>query len=316
MRNLSPPFIHNNNQVSYVMAKMIIALMPAFILWFVLYGVGSVLQMILCIITCYLTEGVILWLRKKPIHLYLKDNSALVTALLLGFCLPPLSPWWLACCSAFFAMLLGKHVYGGLGQNIFNPAMLGYAIALISFPLEFSLWQQPSFNPNTLGLIQSFQVIFQTEPIPTLSSATLLSTFRHQSIPIEINWLEQPYFYLSMSFLLGGIWMIISRLISWHIPIGVLLGSLFTIVVVYFDNQPFYHLLFHLTHGAIMIGAFFIATDPVSAATSKKGKLCYGLLIGVLIILIRLWGNFPDGIAFAVLIANLSVPLLDYYFKS
>lgn len=311
----SPPFITNTNQVHHVMVKLLIALIPALCVWLYLYGAGSMIQFILCIATCYIVETFILLLRQKPLRPFLTDGSAMVSAVLLSFCLPPLSPWWLACCASLFTMFLGKHVYGGLGQNIFNPAMLGYAIVLLSFPAEFALWQNTSLSGNIADFFQSYEIIFYpTEEIP-LSSATLLAKYRNQALPTDINWLQQPAFYLNMSFFIGGLFMLLLRVITWHIPCGFLAGSLLSLIITYAGELSSQHIIFHLFNGAMMIGVFFIATDPVSAASSRRGKFYYALLIGVLTIIIRRWGNFPDSVAFAVLIANLHVPLLDYYLK-
>ena len=314
MSSPSPPFIHNSNQVYYVMSKLVVALLPALAVWIYLYGIASMIQFFICIATCYAVEGLILMLRKKHLALFLSDGSAMVTALLLAFCLPPLSPWWLSVCACLFAMLIGKHLYGGIGQNIFNPAMLGYAIVLVSFPAEFAIWQSSSLSiANTIDLSQAFEYIFLSADNPISSSATLLSQWRNKTIPETINWLAQPSFYLNVAFLLGGGFLLLLKTISWHIPVGFLIGCVVASFLIYFDENVIDYLQFHLFTGATMIGAFFIATDPVSAASSNRGKFYYAVLIGVLMIVIRAWGNYPDGLAFAILIANLSVPLLDYY---
>jgi electron transport complex protein RnfD len=311
----SPPFITNTNTISVLMSKVLLALIPALLIWVYLYGAGSIIQFFLCVITCYSIELLILKIRGKAIRLFLQDGTAMITALLLAFCLPPLAPWWLSVCACIFAMLLGKHVYGGLGQNIFNPAMIGYAIVLISFPAEFAVWQGSFLNDINIDFKQAFGVVFLQQEAFSYSSATLLSESRGQAIPTNINWLEQPSFYLSISFLIGGLFMLLLRVIQWHIPVGVIIGLCLMVFLTHSNETLLDSLSFHLFTGATMIGAFFIATDPVSAATSNKGKFCYALMIGVLVIIIRTWGNFPDGFAFAVLLANLSVPIIDRYLK-
>jgi electron transport complex protein RnfD len=228
-----------------------------------------------------------------------------------------------------FAMVAGKHLYGGLGFNPFNPAMVGYVALLISFPREMTTWYLPgTIGGETLGLADSIAYSFGTADIgrwDALSSATPLDLVRTglgqggaisdiRTSPLFGSWGGAGWEWISLCWLAGGVYLLATRTIRWHIPVSLLAGVLAMALVFHLlDPEHYASPLFHLLSGAVMIGAFFIATDPVSAATTDKGRLFYGLMIGILIYIIRAWGGYPDGVAFAVLLANMCVPLIDYY---
>ena len=275
-------------------------------------------------------------LRKRPLKPYLGDNSAIVTALLLALALPALAPWWLILVGIFFAIVVGKQLYGGLGYNIFNPAMVAYAVLLISFPAEMTTyWQTPLFLNQAgahLDLLQSINFkLFNTLPdnlsLDALTSATPLNIVQTSIITgagtiSEIKAQGNAFGFIggigtewiNLAFLAGGLFMLYKGLISWHIPVALLatLGFLSLLFGSFeLDSNP--SPLFHYFSGATMLGAFFIATDPVTAATTPRGLLLFGAGIGTLVYIIRTWGGYPDAFAFAVLIMNMTVPLLDYY---
>jgi electron transport complex protein RnfD len=258
-------------------------------------------------------EAFILWLRKKSIKPHLNDYSAVVTGWLFALCLPSHSVWWLIVVGIGFAMIAGKHLYGGLGFNPFNPAMVGYVVLLISFPKEMTSWHLPiPMSGETYGLVDSLKFVLGIgdSTWDAFTAATPLDhvkTALRQDIPISWEW-------ISAGWLIGGLWLLINKTIRWHIPVA-LLGSLGSIAWVFYliDAETATSPLFHWLSGGAMLGAFFIATDPVSAATTNNGRIYYGILIGLLVYLIRNWGGYPDGVAFAVLLANMCVPLIDYY---
>ncbi|MCF7969942.1 MAG: RnfABCDGE type electron transport complex subunit D [Methylococcaceae bacterium] len=300
----SSPFTPVNNTVNRIMLQVLLALIPAISLMFWLFGRAFLMQLLLACSTALLAEACMLWLRKKPIKMHLLDLSALVSAVLLALAIPTIAPWWISVSGTLFAIIIAKHLYGGLGYNPFNPAMAGYVFLLISFPQQMTAWQLP------------FDVI---------SSATVLDHTKTQlGLGFSIGEIStSPLFgyvagkdleYLSLAYLFGGLWLLQRKVISWHIPVAVLLGLTFPAFIAYLiDSTRFTSPLFHLFSGATLCCAFFIATDPVTAATSNKGRLIFGLLIGSLIYLIRTWGGYPDAIAFAVLLANLAAPSIDYY---
>jgi electron transport complex protein RnfD len=278
-----------------------------------------------------LAEAVALQLRGKPVGLFITDGSAVLTAVLLAFALPPLVPWWITVSGAAFAILVAKHLYGGLGYNVFNPAMVGYAALLVSFPVHMTRWLLPSgLAPTDLTFAQTWLVVF-TGHLPydltwdAITGATPLSSVRAglilRATMDEIH--AQPIFgalsgkgweWVAVATTLGGATLLALRVIRWQIPVA-MIGSILVCATLMHALDPgnFAGPVFHLFSGATLLGAFFIATDPVSAATSERGRLIYGAGIGVLTFVIRAWGGYPDGVAFAVLLMNAAVPLIDRY---
>lgn len=317
------PYTPANNSVSRVMRQVLIALVPAISVSFWLFGYTLLIQLLLAGITALLAEAACLWLRKRPIKIYLFDFSALISATLLALAIPTIAPWWIIVTGTLFAIIIAKQVYGGLGFNPFNPAMAGYVFLLISFPIQMTGWQ-------TTGLFLSFsdaiELIFSGQlAIDGLSSATVLDSAKTQlslgqalseinTTPLSENMTVKGAELISVAYLTGGLWLLYRKVISWYIPLAVLLGLTIPASISYFyDPAQVYSPLFHLMAGASLCGAFFIATDPVSAATSNTGRIIYGAVIGLLIFVIRIWGGYPDAIAFAVLLANLAAPTIDYY---
>jgi Na+-translocating ferredoxin:NAD+ oxidoreductase subunit D len=327
------PHVVAPNSVARVMRLVLYALVPTVILHVVFFGAGLVIQILLGAATALATEALALRLRRKPLASFLTDGTALITAVLLALCLPPLSPWWLIVSGTAFAILLAKHLYGGLGANPFNPAMVGYAVLLVSFPVQLLHWLPPniaSINHTELSLGETLATIL-TGSLPArltwdaITSPTPLETLRtnlalgmtmgeaHAS-PIFGRFGGKGWEWINLATLAGGLWLLSLRIIRWQIPVA-MLGALVICASVMYAADPGAYAgpIFHLTSGASMLGAFFIATDPVSAATSDRGRLVYGAGIGVLTYVIRTWGGYPDGVAFAVLLMNLSVPLIDRY---
>jgi electron transport complex protein RnfD len=313
-----------------LMLKVLLALLPAILTSVLLLGAGLLCHLFLAMSTALFSEALILWLRKKPIKSSLYDLSAIVTAVLLALSLPAFAPWWISVNGTLFAIIIAKQLYGGLGYNPFNPAMAGYAFLLISFPQPMTAWL--AFDAPSLSLSETFQLIFH-ESLPSsvnfdaLTRATPLDTIKTQlrlnqtlpqihELPV-FGWLAgKTYQWIALSYLIGGVWLLKQKVISWQIPVS-LLGSLTVLAVIgcLYDSEHFSSPLFHLFAGSTLLGAFFIATDPVTAATSQRGRLVYGGLIGILLYSIRTWGSYPDGLAFAVLLSNLAVPTIDYYTK-
>ncbi|MGB2078170.1 MAG: electron transport complex subunit RsxD [Vibrio sp.] len=336
----SSPFTRVKRNTSQVMAWVAAALIPTILVQTYFFGYGVLIQCLLAIVLAWGYEACVLKIRNRPALRQLKDNSALVTALLVAVAIPPLSPWWLLAIGLFFAIVVGKHLYGGLGQNLFNPAMVAYVVLLISFPVQMTSWIAPE---QITGIHTHFQdslhLIFSgfdrdglslqqvRQGIDGVTMATPLDAFktgvRLGHLPSEIT--NQAQFsglagigweWVNLACLLGGLVLLKLRIIQWQIPVAmlsslVLISLIFNLVSPGTTASP----LMHLLSGATMLGAFFIATDPVSASTTNKGRLYYGATIGILIFVIRTWGGYPDGVAFAVLIANMMVPLIDYYTK-
>tara|TARA_R110002167_G_scaffold30636_1_gene101195 strand:+ start:6248 stop:7285 length:1038 start_codon:yes stop_codon:yes gene_type:complete len=323
--HISSPHAQKPGDAGQVMRQVILAALPGLAALCYYFGWGPLINVLLASSLALLFEAAVIKLRQRPLRFYLGDYSAILTALLLALALPPFTPWWITAIGIFFAIVIAKQLYGGLGQNPFNPAMIAYALLLISFPVEMTRWSAPaSLSAAALpGFGDTLAIIFGQLQLPdAITMATPLDTFKHKggltaeelwSQSVLLNSLE-PWQGVSLAYLAGGIYLLIRKVYTWHIP-GAMLLSLFIISGLFYGADPsnFASPVFHLSVGATFLGAFFIATDPVTAATSNKGKLIFGASIGVLVYLIRTWGNYPDAIAFAILLMNLSAPFLDYY---
>lgn len=330
----SSPHISRDDGITKIMLQVLLALIPGTMAMFYFFGWGILFNIAIAAVTAIVAETVILQLRNKPVKPTLVDLSALVTACLLAIALPPLAPWWLTVIATLFAITLGKHLYGGLGFNPFNPAMVGYVVVMISFPTEMTFWLLPStVNAATLNFSEVFNLmIFSELPISmswdSISSATLLDGVKNhltqgQTISEITSHSLNTLFgrmagvgweWINLLFLAGGLWLLKTRTIDWRIPFGVIAGLTTVSLLFYLINSDVYlSPVTHLLSGGIMLAAFFIATDPVSASTTPKGRIIFGFGIGILIFVIRQWGGYPDGIAFAVLLMNMATPLIDYY---
>ncbi|HEB57912.1 MAG TPA: electron transport complex subunit RsxD [Gammaproteobacteria bacterium] len=336
---MNEPFHHHSSphlpvsvSVRGVMTTVMLAMIPGSAAMVYYFGYGVLVNMVLAVVTGLATEAMMLKWRARPLQPFISDGSIVLTALLLALAMPPLVPWWIPVLGTIFATILGKHLFGGLGYNPFNPAMLGYVMLLIAFPFEMTTWLSPTAGGGlyTLGESLSYSfigVLPAATSIDAISQATILDTLRtgimlKQSVG-EIR-AAHPDLYAGVSglgwawinglFLLGGIWLMWRRTIAWQIPLAMLVAlAAMALIFWLFDAQHYSPPLFHLFSGAAMLGAFFIATDPVTASTTPRGRLIYGAGIGVLVYVIRSWGGYPDGVAFAVLLMNMTAPTIDYF---
>ena len=325
----SSPHAHANNSVTQIMLKVLLALVPGIIMYAIFFGFGVLYNIALAVVTAIGCEALMLALRKRPLMPFLSDGSAIVTAVLLALSIPSIAPWWVIFLGTAFAIVIAKHLYGGLGYNPFNPAMVGYAMLLISFPKQMTNWAMPVNNSENylgamdslnifLGKVTTFDGISGATPLDYLKTQINLDSTVAQAMHSNIfgalggSGME----WVSLAFLAGGVWLMRQNIINWHIPVS-FLASLFVMALVFYvyDSDTYASPVFHLFAGAAMLGAFFIATDPVSAATTPRGRIIYGVGIGILIYVIRTWGGYPDAIAFAVLLMNMCAPVIDYYTK-
>lgn len=310
-----------------VMGWVLIAAAPGLLALTWAFGVGTLLNLAWAALFCTGIEAAMLRLRGRPIAPTLADRSALVTAVLLAAALPPASPLWLIFVAAGSAMIFGKHLYGGLGFNPFNPAMVGYVVPLLAFPVEMTSWAAPQgADSGTLGMLDALRRSLSLAAVTALDGTTMATPLdlvrQNDGLLIADLWARHPQFgqwggrgweWVNLAFLAGGLVLLQRRLISWHAPVA-MLGALTLLAAFFYDNgssasggSP----LFHLLSGGTMLGAFFIVTDPVTGATSRHGRLLFGAGVGVLVYVIRHWGNYPDAIAFAVLLMNFAAPCLD-----
>ena len=308
-----------------IMYQVLLALLPGITALCYFFGIGIVLNITIACISALLTEALLLRARQRSLA-SLKDGSALVVGILLALALPPLLPVWIIILGSAFGMLFGKHLYGGLGHNPFNPAMVGYAALIVSFPLLMSQWPLPDATPSWIEVInvKFFPLLPSTlGSVDMLSGATALDSFKFRgALTIAEAWQTDAGFgafagigweWINGGFLLGGIYLLATRVIPPMAPLGMLAG-LTICAILFYDSGSSQSLgspLFHLFSGATMLGAFFIVTDPVSSPDTKRGLWLFGLGVGVIVFIIRSIGAYPDGVAFAVLLMNALVPLLD-----
>ncbi|GAA5140200.1 electron transport complex subunit RsxD [Thalassotalea piscium] len=334
----SSPHNHVQSKTSALMRLVIYATIPGILAQWYFFGWGNIIHITLAIATAITAEFIVLSLRKKPIRLELFDGSAILTAVLLGVSLPALAPWWITVIGLLFAIVVVKQLYGGLGHNPFNPAMAAYVMLLISFPVQMTSWQPPSSLMSiNLDFVNTLTVIFtdysregysvaqlrmhidgvtMATPLDTVKTNITLGMTVTESLQNKIfsQGLGIGWVWINIAFLIGGIFLLFKKAIAYPAPLS-FLTTIFIFSLVAFlispDSNP--STLFYWFSGATMLGAFFILTDPVTCATSVKGRIVYGCLAGVLVCVIRKFGGYPDGVAFAVLLCNMAAPLIDQY---
>lgn len=305
------------------MNQVVLALLPGIgmLAWF--FGVGIVINLVVAVAAAVATEIVILHLRGHSLATLL-DGSAVVTGILIGICLPPFIPVWVIVAGVVFAMIFGKHLYGGLGHNPFNPAMVGYAMMIVSFPLAMSLWPAPLTNPDALSVMAYKMGI----PIADgITAATPLDAFKFRGattvgefvagsavmhrvggMSVGIGWQ-----WVNAGFLAGGIYLVYRGVCGWLMP-AIMLLTLTILALVFYDSGSSQSLgspAFHLFSGATMLGAFFILTDPVTSPDSQEGQIVFAMGVGALTFVIRNIGAYPEGLAFAILLMNTATPFID-----
>jgi electron transport complex protein RnfD len=332
----SSPHTHGNNSVGRIMLLVWLALLPASLMGIYTFGWPTLNLLLITTAVALGAEAASLKLANQPIRPTLGDGTALLTGWLLAMTLPPWAPWWIAVVGALFAIVVGKQVFGGIGQNLFNPAMLGRVALLIAFPLEMTTWVAPVTltSPEAPSFIEALRITFGGgSPVDSLSGATVLG-----HVKTELGLGHSVAEILSGSYdtgaaamgvvrgslgetsalllLLGGLFLLGMRVISWHIPLAMLatLGGLATLMHQ-LDPQHYMDASVHLLSGGAMLGAFFIATDPVGSPSTPRGQLLFGAGCGLLIYVIRTWAGFPEGVAFAVLLMNAATPLIDHYVR-
>lgn len=319
------PFLLKDVSVSQVMTQVCIALIPGILAYAWLVGPAVLAQLVIATLAALIAEGLMLRVQRKPLAMFLSDGSAIVTAWLIALTFPPLAPWWLVVTGTVFAIVIAKHLYGGLGQNPFNPAMVAFAVCIVAFPALMSQWPSVGLQAS---LVEQINIILGLSPrLDALSGATPLDAMKtalklgEGSIDV-VNLLANQDLYgnfagrgwewVAAGYLLGGLWLLQRKLITWHVPAG-FIGAMLLISggLWLYNPAQFASPAFHLFSGGAMLGAFFIATDPVSGCTTPRGKLIFGAGAGLLAYIIRVFGGYPDGVAFAVLLMNLCAPVID-----
>lgn len=325
---LSPPHTHRDTSVRGIMLRVCLALVPALLCHIWYFGWGIVIQCLLAVAFALAIEYLMLVIRKKPVSLFITDGSVLVTALLFAFTISPCTPWWVTFSGICFAVVFAKHLYGGLGFNPFNPAMAGYVFVLLCFPAPINIF--PLVGPAPPDISLYIDVIFSVHGgvgagIDALSGASPLNNLKSQlglmamvseirTNPMYGTLAGRGFEMVNLALCGGGVMLLFMGVIRWRIPLAVLSTIFLSSMLFYFyDAETYASPVFHLFAGGTMLAAFFIATDPVTAPATPRGCLYYGMLIGITAYIIRAWGGYPDGFAFAVLIANSASPLITHY---
>lgn len=317
------PYIRKPASVQLVMLKVLLALLPGIAAYVWFFGAGVLVHLVVATLAALAGEALMLKARGRPVGMFLSDLSAVVTAWLIVLTFPPIVPWWLTASATLFAIVVVKQLYGGLGQNPFNPAMAAYAIMIVAFPALMSQWPHGGLDLATqikliAGGLRDLDAITGATPLDALRTG-----LREAAAPTTVQQVMaggtafgafggKGWEWIGAGYLLGGLWLWQQRIITWHLPLAFLAGiAIISGVLWAIDPLAFASPLFHLAAGGTMLGAFFIVTDPVSGATTPRGKLYFGAGAALITVMIRAFGAYPDGIAFAVLLMNICAPLLD-----
>ncbi len=331
MNNSTSPHIHGAASVQKVMLQVLLALVPAILahVWF--FGPAILLQILWCSLLGLSFEAIALKVRTRPVKQHLSDLSVIVAATLFALAVPPLLSWWASMIAMFFVVIVAKHLYGGLGHNIFNPAMVGYIVILVGFPSQMTLWLAPeSVSGHIISLAEAFNAIFagiapfnlawdsvtQATPLDLIRTETarnvMLSEVR--TSPVFGDFGGIGWEWIANFYALGGFYLVWKRIISWQIPAAILLTVIVLTTPSFMMNSDINPSpLQHLFSGGLVLGAFFIATDPVSSCQTTRGKWIFGIGIALLVLAVRRWGSYPDGVAFAILLMNMAAPIIDRY---
>lgn len=298
----SSPHVHSRDNVPDAMRDVLIALLPALACGLYFFRLPALMVIIVCLASSYGAEYLCLRLLNKPVPV--REQSALVTGLLLSFCLPPHLPLWMAALGSAFAIIIVKHLFGGLGHNIFNPALIGRAFLLASFPVAMTGWSSPVDGVSTatpLGIMKEAA----GQNLPDISQLVI------GNVSGSIGETS------ALAILAGGLFLLYRRHIDWRIP-GSFLGTVFvlTALVGIISGKEMIYPAYHLFAGGLFLGAFFMATDWVTSPVTKTGRLIFGAGCGALVVLIRLKGGYPEGVAYSILLMNVVTPLIDRYTKA
>ena len=334
---VASPHAHGGNSVSRTMLRVQVALVPATLYGFWLFGWPSFFLWLLTILSCLAFEALSLkMIGVTQIKRTLFDGSALLTGWLLAMTLPPWAPWWVAVLGGFIAIVIGKQVFGGIGQNVFNPAMVARVALLVSFPLPLTQWvfPLPLTSLAAPDFVDGLRIFLTSLPQPdAMASASILGyTKTELSRGIDLlhalagdhapllSWIgaRSGSFGESASLLIlgGGIYLLATGVITWHTPLAVLAGIAIPAGIGHaVDPGHYLSASAHLLSGAAMLGAFFIATDYVTSPNTGSGQIVFGLGIGFLTWVIRTYGGYPEGMAFAVLLMNALTPVIDRFAK-
>ncbi len=316
---LSPsPHVKNDQTITKIMYGVVIAMIPAMIISFLYFGFGAIKVTVVAVISCLVIEAIIQkYLMKTAVTI--NDGSALVTGILLAFNLPSNLPCWMIIVGSLAAIGIGKMSFGGLGNNPFNPALVGRVFLLISFPAQMTSWPKPNFlnfsfadaetGATALGIMKD-----------GLKAGTPITELLKEIPSYSEMFLGQVNGSLgevsALALIIGGLYMLYKKIITWHIPVS-FIGTVFAVsgILYLFNDQQFANPLFHMISGGLILGAVYMATDMVSTPMTKSGMILFGIGCGLLTIVIRMFGAYPEGVSFAILIMNAVAPIINIYIK-
>lgn len=296
------------------MRAVLYSLVPACGVAVYFFGLHALLVLLLATVGCLAAEAACQRLMGRPVTI--ADGSAAITGVLLALNLPPTSPWWMTLLGAVIAIVVGKQVYGGLGSNPFNPALVARVVLLISFPVQMTTWSAPAPLGSGLDLVTT------ATPLGSWKNAVMLTG----QAPAELQGGMAQYFLGNMpgsigeisalALLIGAAYLFYRRVLTWHIPTAylgsvVVLSGLFWLI----DPAKYPSPVFQMLTGGLILGAFYMATDMVTSPVSTRGMLVFGVGCGLLTVLIRLFGGYPEGVSFAILLMNAATPLIDRYLR-
>lgn len=297
------PHIHKTESVSKIMWLVTLSLVPAGVAGVYIFGVSALRVILLGIISAVGAELVIQFIFKQKITIY--DGSAFLTGLLLAYNLPPKVPFWLPIIGSVFAIAIGKQVFGGLGQNIFNPALVGRAFLMASWPKYMTTFTAP-FNYDGITAATPLMELKEGEVLSGMNYLDLFLGNRGGCIG-EVS---------IVLLILGAIFLFIKGYISWHIPFTYIGTTAVLTWILGPENFFGGDWLFHVLSGGLVLGAFFMATDYVTSPLTRKGQIVFGIGCGLLTVVIRLWGGYPEGVSYAILMMNAATPFIDRYTKN
>lgn len=295
------PHIKAEDSVPMIMYTVALALLPSLVCAIYYFGFRALALTVVTIVAAMVAEAVIQKLRGQAITIW--DGSALVTGLLLAFNLPPALPYWMAIVGAVVAIFLGKQIFGGLGQNPFNPALIGRVFLSVAFPAAMTTWTWPF---DGLSLATPYDAFSQATPLMLMKSEGVVTSYLDLFLGNVPGCLGET---CTLALLVGAGLLLYKRYIDWRIPVGYL-GTVFLLTWI-LGQDP----VFHLLAGGLILGAFFMATDMVSSPMTKTGRWIFGIGAGIILVLIRLYGAYPEGVSFSILLMNAVTPMLNHYTK-
>lgn len=301
----SSPHVHSGDSIQKNMLYVVLALLPAYLVALYYFGVGALAVSVIAIASCIGFEAFIQRFVLKT-KVSISDGSAALTGLLLAMNLPSNLPWWMVIIGSMAAIGLGKMCYGGLGNNLFNPALVGRVFLLISFPAAMTVWPVP--EPFSMAYMDAQTA---ATPLSFMKFDQMLPPILNTIVGNEGGSMGEVS---AIALLLGGLFLIWKKVITWHIPVSILATvAVFTGIMHLVDPIAYENPLWHLCSGGLLLGAIFMATDYVTSPMTTRGQLLYGAGIGLITVVIRLWGSYPEGVSFAILLMNAATPLIDKY---